>query len=106
MWADSMIVLGYLNNKKTRFKTSVANRLTTVLRHTKSEQWRHVEGKINPAGLASKVFKPDDHASMKIWQSGSGFFKRPESQWPSVKPAPETSDDDPETGKNRLGYIS
>ena len=53
-WSDSTIVLKYINNINKRFRTFVANRLEYIHSGSETEQWRHVEGKQNPADYASR----------------------------------------------------
>ena len=96
LWSDSMIVLGYIANRRRRFKTFVANRLAAIFETTEPKQWRHVEGKLNPADLASRGIEPDNQAAMRLWLNGPAFLYKPESEWPSSRPASETPEDDPE----------
>ena len=93
-WTDSAIVLGYLNNKKKRFKTFVANRIATIHECTSIEQWRHVPGKQNPADLASRGFEAGDKDSFKVWFNGPDFLATGEV--PQSKVLPVVSEDDPE----------
>ncbi len=66
LWSDSMIVLGYIANKRRRFKTFVTNRLAAIFETTEPKQWRHVEGKLNPADLASRGIEPENQAAMRL----------------------------------------
>lgn len=46
-WTDSTVVLKYLRNESTRFRTFVANRVTNILKMSKIEQWNHVDTSVN-----------------------------------------------------------
>ena len=96
MWSDSTIVLGYIANRRRRFKTFVANRLAAIFETTEPGQWRHVDGKRNPADIASRGADPEDEAAMKTWLGGPEFLRREEDEWPSRGRLPETAEDDPE----------
>ena len=54
MWTDSAIVLGYITNRQKRFQMFVANGVTAIHQLTNPDQWSHVDGKLNPADLASR----------------------------------------------------
>jgi hypothetical protein len=53
-WTDSMSVLRYIMNTKTRFHTFVANRLAVIHESSDISQWNYIETKQNPADLASR----------------------------------------------------
>ena len=53
-FTDSMVVLGYLNNKTKEFQLFVTNRLHFILAHSKSTDWSYVNTKDNPADLCSR----------------------------------------------------
>ena len=63
-WSDSMIVLQSIRNTDKRFQTFVANRLAIIHESSKSDQWRYVETKSNPADLASRGFSVDDNKKL------------------------------------------
>ena len=54
MWTDSAIVLGYITNRQKLFQMVVANGVTAIHQLTNPDQWSHVDGKLNPADLASR----------------------------------------------------
>ena len=56
-WTDSMSVIRYINNQKSRFHTFVANRLELIQEATNPEQWRYINTKLNPADHASRGMK-------------------------------------------------
>ncbi|KAK4315283.1 hypothetical protein Pmani_013503 [Petrolisthes manimaculis] len=54
-WTDSTAVLRYIRNTKSRFHTSVANRLAVIHDGSGQDQWRHVPSCENPADKASRL---------------------------------------------------
>lgn len=51
-WTDSTAVLKYIANETIRFKTFVANRVATILRASRAEQWSYISSQLNPADYA------------------------------------------------------
>ena len=84
-WTDSTIVLGYIKNETRRFKTFVANRLTTIHDISTPEQWRHVDTKFNPADLASRGINASDVEGLQYWLNGPAFLWKDENFWPQSK---------------------
>ncbi|CAK1577880.1 unnamed protein product [Parnassius mnemosyne] len=74
-WTDSTIVLAWLNNHPSRWKTFVGNRVTEILTTLESSQWCHISTKQNPADCASRGVSPALLAENNLWFSGPSFFK-------------------------------
>lgn len=91
-WTDSMIVLGYIQNEKKRFKTYVANRLAVIHETTSPKDWRYVPTKVNPADIASRGAHPHEKGKLLRWLHGPDFLKGDRTDWPEV-PRPMTVDD-------------
>ena len=98
-WSDSEIVLCYLNNVDKRFKTFVANRVGTILRFSRPDQWRHVSSELNPADDASRGLSADDLLHPGRWISGPGYLRYPEKDWPKPKGTRMDLSNDPEIKK-------
>ena len=81
-WTDSEIVLRYINNAKTRFKTFVANRLAIIHDVTVPSQWKYVPSSLNPAALASRGISPDRITDLEKWSSGPEFLGDPSPDYP------------------------
>ncbi|XP_060602162.1 uncharacterized protein LOC132755319 [Ruditapes philippinarum] len=75
---DSKIVLGYLNNKTRRFYVYVENRVSRILKFSKSLQWKYVETDRNPADESTRGLKPSELVHSK-WLSGLPLLSLPES---------------------------
>lgn len=81
--SDSTSVLKYINNKTSRFKIFVANRVAEILSTTKSSQWRHVSTSSNPADLASRGTRVNTFLKSEVWLLGPSFLTEPEVKWPA-----------------------
>ena len=73
-WTDSMAVLRFINNTKSRFKVFVANRLSIIHEFTTPSQWQYVKTEDNPADLASRGVLPDDLKRLQFWLDGPDFL--------------------------------
>ncbi|XP_053395609.1 uncharacterized protein LOC128555863 [Mercenaria mercenaria] len=83
-WTDSMIVLGYIQNAKRRFKTFVANRLAIIHDVTTPQDWRYVPTKENPADFASRGVHPHETDKLSTWLRGPKFLQCDSSHWPGT----------------------
>ena len=77
-WSDSTIVLCWLGNSPSRYKTYVANRITTVTNHFPSTIWQHVPTESNPADCASRGLSAKELVEHALWWKGP--------PWLSVEP--------------------
>lgn len=83
-WTDSMSVLRYIANTKTRFQTFVANRLAIIHAATNFDQWHYVNTKENPADCASRgVSSVVKFIDNQRWFHGPEFLWKQESTWPA-----------------------
>ena len=80
-WTDSTTVLRYINNRTSRFKTYVANRVETILELSRPEQWRYVGTKCNPADEASRGVSSEKFPDSR-WTRGPTFLWETEDRWP------------------------
>ena len=89
-----MTVLQYIRNTTSRYKTFVANRLAVIQELTSIADWRHIEGRLNPADLASRGFMPSDNGLMQDWLEGPAFLRT--DHYPEESKAENTVGDDSE----------
>ena len=68
-WTDSRVVLGYIHNDVKRFKIYVANRIQEIRNLCSVNNWNHVEGKSNPADMASRGTRVNELMSSE-WYTG------------------------------------
>ncbi|XP_030646367.1 uncharacterized protein LOC115826628 [Chanos chanos] len=85
-----------LSSDSTRFKTFVANRISAILEHSQTSQWRYVHSTLNPADHVSRGQTVEAFLKYESWLSGPGFLLCAQDQWPK-NPDPGMLDiDDPE----------
>ena len=53
-WTDSTTVLQWLHASNNKQPVFVANRVAEILENSTIDQWRHVEGKMNPADIGTR----------------------------------------------------
>jgi hypothetical protein len=82
-YTDSMTVLQYLNNRETRYKTFVANRVGKILDHSSEDMWKFVRSEENPEDLSSRGIETDEAEKWKFYHEGSTFLTDPQGLWPS-----------------------
>ncbi|XP_043958763.1 uncharacterized protein LOC122823332 [Gambusia affinis] len=75
-WTDSTSVLKYLNNKTSRFRVFVTNRVSEILRASGVSQRRFVNTTNNPADIASRGMKVESFLHNTTWLSGPAFLHR------------------------------
>ena len=102
-WTDSRIVLSYIWNDSKRFQVFVGNRVSFIRERCSPEQWRHVEGKSNPADVLSRGCMGD--ALPPIWFQGPTFLHDYKSEWPNQEKL-QVPDDDPEVKKNVISAVT
>ena len=96
-WTDSMSVLKYIANEKTRFHTFVANRVSLIREATNISQWKHISSKLNPADLASRGLSPKGTSKSEVWFNGPEFLRKPGLEVPNSENHDlELSQNDPE----------
>ena len=100
-WTDATVVLRYLHNTHTRFRTFVANRLEILHTLTSVTQWRYVPTEQNPADIASRGLLPHKAAGADLWFYGPPYLREPLSSWPDQPEfLKELEEDDPELRKS------
>nr|XP_061785759.1 uncharacterized protein LOC133576497 [Nerophis lumbriciformis] len=98
-WTDSTSVLKYIKNEDKRFKTFVANRVTTIRDHTDVSQWRYISTTKNPADDASRGLKAEDLVKQR-WIGSPMFLWEPKENWPEGPIDINVSAEDPEVKRN------
>lgn len=83
LFTDSSATLHWIRKQPAQLKMYVANRVTTIQKHTDLRCWRYVNTKDNPADLLSRGCKPSDLVDNKLWLHGPEWLVRLESDWPT-----------------------
>ena len=74
-WSDSTIVLCWLRSHPSRFKTFVANRISSATRVLPPSAWFHVPTEDNPADCASRGMSALELREHRLWWSGPLWLK-------------------------------
>ena len=100
-WTDSMLTLQYITSTTNRMKVFVANRVSDILTHTQSDQWRHVPGDANTADLLTRGVDDPEQLMNNRWFSAPEFLEQDEEMWPNQKVS-ELDKDDVEIRKKSI----
>ena len=67
LWADSTIVLHWLDGSPRRYKAFVGNRISHILELFLAHTWKYVPTACNPAGCASRGLLPQELVDHSLW---------------------------------------
>ncbi|XP_059050688.1 uncharacterized protein LOC131845624 [Achroia grisella] len=76
-WSDSTVVLAWLRGLPSRWTTFVSNRVSEILNIIDSDQYRHVDTKLNPADCASRGLQPSELKTHTLWWNGPIWLHEP-----------------------------
>ena len=95
-WTDSTMVLQWLHASNNKQPVFVANRVAEILENSTIDQWRHVEGKMNPAdigtrGMTVEALKESEWLTRRVWltETEDAWPKAPERLQFSIREEPE-----------------
>lgn len=88
-WTDSMIVLSWLSSHPSKWKTFVANRVSSIQNTLNSKYWHHVSSTENAADCASRGISPSQLKDNELWWHGPTFLLKAETSWPIKKDIPQ-----------------
>ncbi|XP_075977746.1 uncharacterized protein LOC142977620 [Anticarsia gemmatalis] len=74
-WTDSSVVLAWLSDHPSRWKTYVANRTSKILSLLDNTQWAHVQSKDNPADIASRGAPSEVLLESDLWKRGPSWLR-------------------------------
>ena len=81
LWTDSFTTLCWINNDKT-WKQFIQQRVKEIRELTRTYEWRHCPGELNPADLPSRGCHGEELAKNETWWTGPQFLKCTEEEWP------------------------
>ncbi|XP_025997293.2 uncharacterized protein LOC113005679 [Solenopsis invicta] len=88
-WTDSTVVLAWVTQHPSRWRTFVSNRVADIQTRLPNAAWRHVSTDDNPADCASRGILGSQLASHDLWWSGPSWLRLASSDWPSpIAPIP------------------
>ncbi|XP_021966495.1 uncharacterized protein LOC110861676 [Folsomia candida] len=74
-WTDSTVTLAWIRSDSLRWKTYVANRVTSIHEKIPPMRWGHVRGDENPADCASRGITVKDLIYHPLWWEGPPWLK-------------------------------
>ncbi|XP_021947059.1 uncharacterized protein LOC110845007 [Folsomia candida] len=96
LWSDSTTALAWIRRAED-WGTFVGNRSREINCLTKSNQWRHVPGHINPADLPSRGCSPAELLESRWWEGPRWLYESYEA-WPSCE---DEEVDEPEVAEEK-----
>lgn len=93
-WTDSSIVLHWIQSQPSRWKTCIANRVSTIQQTVPMSCWQHVPTHDNPSDCASRGMNAVTLSSFSLWWYGPSWLKETPETWPMLKHKPRQNDID------------
>jgi len=81
-WTDSTVVLAWIRDHPSRWKTFVSNRVSEIQSRLPSATWRKVSTEENPADCASRGLTGSQLSTHHLWWTGPSWLRLSESDWP------------------------
>lgn len=91
-WTDSSIVLHWLHSQPSRWKTFIANRVSTIQQIVPLSCWRHVPTADNPADCATRGLDAVTLQKFDLWWHGPTWLNQSSDTWPILKLKPHQDD--------------
>ena len=82
-WTVSTTVLQWLHASNNKQPVFVANRVAEILENSTIDQWRHVEGKLNPADIGTRGMTVEALKESE-WLTGPAWLTETEDAWPKA----------------------
>jgi len=89
-WTDSTIVLAWLRQHPSTWKTYVANRVSEIQTSSLNVSWNHVPLQENPADCASRGLSATALTAHEICWNEPSWLKNDSANWPKHDPAIST----------------
>ena len=84
LFSDSEITLHRINNKPTKYKVWVANRITAIQKITDIAKWKYVKSKENPSDISSRSAYLREFIDSKLFWHGPEWLVDPKIEFQSV----------------------
>ena len=81
-WTDADIVLKWIQEHASKWKTLVSNRVAEIQTLLPEHKWRHVRSELNPADILSRGATVDTLINTPTWWSGPTWLMRSPKEWP------------------------
>lgn len=107
-WTNSTDVLYWIQVPKPR-KVFVQNRISAILQLTSPEQWQHVRGVDNPAGLGTRGISLSALSDNEKWWKGPTFLLQLHPEVPPelmLEPSPGAQGEDKKESSLRVTSVA
>lgn len=84
-WTDSTVVLQWVREHPSRWKTYVANRVVEIQESVRYDNWYHVPTSENPADLASRGIPSTVLLTETLWWQGPSWLQHSPDKWPKLQ---------------------
>ena len=105
-WCDSTIVLAWLKNSPSKYKTFVVNRVATAASLLPPSTWKHVPTLDNPADCASRGMSAKELKEHELWWKGPPWLLHDPVTVPTQPQAAELADKQEEESKPLACYVA
>lgn len=75
LWIDSKVTLHWIKGHASRWKTYVANRVSSIQQKLPEAHWRYVPGRENPADCASRGISLKELLDHPLWWIGPKWLR-------------------------------
>lgn len=82
-WTDSIVVLAWLGQHPSKWKTFVFHRVESVQSRVPDAEWHHVPTEDNPADCASRGLVNANLDAHALWWRSPPWLKLEPSEWPA-----------------------
>ena len=84
-WTDSVTVLHWLHSSHKRQTVFVANRVAEIIETSIIDEWKQVQGTVNPADIGTRGMQIKDLEEIE-WITGPAWLRDKTDEWPEQPP--------------------
>lgn len=81
-WTDSTVILTWIKNHPSRWKSFVANRVYEIHNQLPNASWQHVPSASNPTDIASCGLSVSGLEACSLWWNGPEWLSLSSDNWP------------------------
>ncbi|XP_037942560.1 uncharacterized protein LOC119675433 [Teleopsis dalmanni] len=81
MWTDSSIALQWITGDGKQVKQNISSKVSEINKLTNVYDWRHCDGKCNPADLLTRGIKAKQLMQSELWKWGPSWLIMETNEW-------------------------
>ncbi|XP_037930940.1 uncharacterized protein LOC119665767 [Teleopsis dalmanni] len=81
MWTDSSIALQWITGDGKHVKQNISSKVSEINKLTNVYDWRHCDGKCNPADLLTRGIKAKQLMQSELWKWGPSWLIMESNEW-------------------------